>query len=69
MWYNQHEIPIKQYNAMINRRIEDIALQKYNTDISTSLMCRMYRLFFSNDFDYYLLHSNCGYFFHITYNI
>ena len=47
MWYNQHEIPTKQCKVIIHRRIEDIALQKWNTDISTSSMCRMYRFFFN----------------------
>ena len=59
MWYNQHEIPTKQCKVIIHRRIEDIALQKWNTDISTSSMCRMYRLFKKQlDFENYLLHSN-----------
>ena len=48
MWYNQHEIPTKQCKIIIHRRIEDIAVQKWNTDVSTSSMCRMYRLFKNN---------------------
>ena len=60
MWYNQHEIPTEQCKVIIHRRIEDIALQKWNTDISTSSMCRMYRLFKKQlDFENYLLYSNC----------
>ena len=39
MWYNQHVIPTKQCKTNIHRRIEDIALQKWNTDVSTSSMC------------------------------
>ena len=59
MWYNQHAIPTKQCKVIIHRRIEDIALQKWNTDVSTSSMCRMYRLFQKQlDFKNYLLHSN-----------
>ena len=38
-------IPTKQCKVIIHRRIEDIALQKWNTDVSTTSMCRMYRLF------------------------
>ena len=59
MWYNQHAIPTKQCKVIIHRRIEDIALQKWNTDVSTSSMCRMYRLFKKQlDFKNYMLHSN-----------
>ena len=45
MWYNRHEIPTKQCNVIIHQQIEDVALQTWNTDISTSSMCIMYRLF------------------------
>ena len=59
MLYNQHAIPTKQCKVIIHRRIEDIALQKWNTYVSTSSMCRMYILFFKQlDFENYLLHSN-----------
>ena len=45
MWYQQQEIPTKQCKFfIIHQRIEDIALQKGNTDISTSSMCKMYRI-------------------------
>ena len=48
-----------QCKVILHRRIEDIALQKWNTDVSTSSMCRMYRLFKKQlDFENYLLHSN-----------
>ena len=30
---------------IIHQRIEDIALQKWNTDLSTSSMCKMYRIY------------------------
>ena len=57
--YDSIEIPTKQCKVIIHRPIEDSALQKWNIDISTSSMCRMYRLFKKQlDFDSYLLHSN-----------
>ena len=46
MWYQQQELSTKQCRVIIHQRIEDIALQKWNTDISTSSMCKMYRIFF-----------------------
>ena len=46
MWYQQQELSTKQCKVIIHQRIEDIALQKWNTDISTSSMCNMYRIFF-----------------------
>ena len=45
MWYQQQELSTKQCKVIIHQRIEDIALQKWNTDISTSSMCKMYRIF------------------------
>ena len=58
MWYQQQELFTKQCKFIIHQRIEDIALQKWNTDISTS-MCKMYRIFKKQlDFENYLLHSN-----------
>ena len=45
MWYQQQEIPTKQCKVIIHPRIEDIALQKWNTDFSTSSMCKMYIIF------------------------
>ena len=44
MWYNQHAIPTKKCKVIKHGRIEDIAQQKWNTDVSTSSMSRMYRL-------------------------
>ena len=58
MWYNQHIVPKKQ--CKVHRRVEEIARGKWNTDISTSSMCKMSRLFIyikKLDFEYYLLHS------------
>ena len=45
MWYQQQELSTKQCKVIIHQRIEDIALQKWNTDISTSSMCKMYRIY------------------------
>ena len=45
MWYNQHLIDAKQCKIITYKRIEDIALQKWYTDISISPMCTLYRLF------------------------
>ena len=45
MWYNQHLIDAKQCKIITCKRIEDIALQKWYTDISISPMCTLYRLF------------------------
>ena len=45
MWYNQHLINAKQYKIITCKRIEDIALQKWYTDISISPMCTLYRFF------------------------
>ena len=45
MWNDQHEIHTKQCTQIIHQRKEVIALQKWNINISTSSMCRMYRLF------------------------
>ena len=62
MWYQQQELSTKQCKFIIHQRIEDIALQKWNTDISTSSMCKMYRIFKKQlDFENYLLHSNYRY--------
>ena len=59
MWYQQQELSTKQCKVIIHQRIEYIALQKWNTDISTSSMCKMYRIFKKQlDFENYLLHSN-----------
>ena len=59
MWYQQQETPTKQCKIIIHQRIEDIALLKWNTDISTSSMCKMYRIFKKQlDFENYFLHSN-----------
>ena len=59
MWYQQQQLSTKQCKVIIHQRIEDIALQKWNTDISTSSMCKMYRIFKKQlDFENYLLHSN-----------
>ena len=51
MWYNQHLIDAKQCNMITCKRIEDVALQKWYTDISISTMCTLYRLFKSISFE------------------
>ena len=52
-------LPNSVRSFIIHQRIEDIALQKWNTDISTLSMCKMYRIFKKQlDFENYLLHSN-----------
>ena len=35
MWYQQQELSTKQCKVIIHQRIQDIVLQKWNTDIST----------------------------------
>ena len=45
MWYNEHLIEAKQCNIITCKRIEDLALQKWYTDISISPMCTLYILF------------------------
>ena len=45
IWYNRHLIDAKQCKIITCKRIEDIALQKWYTDISISPMCTLYRLF------------------------
>ena len=46
MWYNQHLIDAKQCKIITCKRIEDLALQIWYTEISISPMCTLYRLFF-----------------------
>ena len=59
MWHQKQVISTKQCKVIIHQRIEDSALQKWNTDISTSSICKMYILFNKQlDFENYLLHSN-----------
>ena len=45
MWYYQHVIDAKQCKIITCKRIEDLPLQKWYTDISISPMCTFYRLF------------------------
>ena len=45
---NTQYLPNSVRLFIIHQRIEDIALQNGNTDISTSSMCKMYSLFKNN---------------------
>ena len=59
MWCDQHVINTQQCKLIIHTRIEDIALHKWYTDISTSSMCILYRTFRKQlDFEKYLLISD-----------
>ena len=59
MWCDQQVINTQQCKLIIHKRIEDIALHKWYTDISTSSMCVLYRTFKKQlDFEKYLLNSN-----------
>jgi len=60
VWYNQDTIDNKRCKSIIHRRIEDIALHNWYSQISTSSMCTMYRIFKKQlVFEKYLLNSNC----------
>ena len=59
MWDNQHEMNTTICQKVIHRKIEDIALQHWYTDISNSSMCVLYKLFKQTlHFEKYLLSSN-----------
>ena len=45
MWTDQQALDTKQCRLIIHKRIEDVALHKLFTDISTSSMCSFYRLY------------------------
>ena len=45
LWLNQSMMDTNQPKQLIHTRIEDVALHNWYTDISTSSMCTMYRLF------------------------
>ena len=58
MWYNQHLIDAKRCKIITCKRIEDIALQKWYTDISISPMCTLYRLFKKHlNFEKYIIYT------------
>ena len=48
MWTDQQALDTKQCKLIIHKRIEDVALHKWFTDISTSSMCSFYRLYIKN---------------------
>ena len=57
MWYNQHLIDAKQCKIITCKRIEDIALQKWYTDISISPICTLYGLFKKHlNFEKYIIY-------------
>ena len=59
MWLNQHTIDTTQCKTIIHKRIEDIALHNWYTDISMSTMCVMYRTYKKYlSFEKYLLLSS-----------
>ena len=59
MWFNQNKIDTKQSKQILHNRIEDIALQNWNTDVFTSSMCTIYRRFKKKlDFENYLMSTN-----------
>ena len=59
MWTDQQALDTKQCKLIIHKRIEDVALHKWFTDISTSSMCSFYRLYKKRlDFEKYLLNPN-----------
>ena len=45
LWLNQSMMDINHAKQLIHTRIEEVALHNWYTDISTSSMCTMYRLF------------------------
>ena len=45
MWLNQQTLQTKQCKLIIHNRLEDIAMQKWGNDMSTSSMCSGYKMF------------------------
>ena len=59
LWLNQSMMDTNQDKQLIHTRIEEVALHNWYTDISTSSMCTMYRLFKKqSNFEDYLLSCN-----------
>ena len=55
-YLNQSMMDTNHAKQLIHTRIEEVALHNWYTDISTSSMCTMYRLFKKQlNFEYYLL--------------
>ena len=56
MWDNQQLLNSKQCKTIIHKRMEDLALQKWFSDVSVSSLCITYRLFKKQlNFEEYLL--------------
>ena len=61
MWLNQQTLHTKQCKLIIHNRLEDIAMQKWGNDMSTSSMCSGYKMFKKQlEFEKYLLNPNYG---------
>ena len=59
MWLDQDNLDTVQCKLLIHKRIEDISLQQWFTDIASSSMCIYYRLFKKQfGFENYLLSYN-----------
>ena len=59
LWLNQSMMDTNHAKQLIHTRIEEVALHNWYTDISTSSMCTMYRLFKKQlNFEDYLLSCN-----------
>ena len=59
IWLNQPMMDTNHAKQLIHTRIEEVALHNWYTDISTSSMCTMYRLFKKQlNFEDYLLSCN-----------
>ena len=61
MWLNQQTLYTKQCMLIIHNRLEDITMQKWCNDMSTSSMCSRYKMFKKQfAFEKYLLNPNYG---------
>ena len=59
LWLNKSMIDTNQAIKLIHTRIEEVVLHNWYTDISTSSMCTMYKLFKKQlNFEEYLLSCN-----------
>ena len=61
MWLNQQTLHTKQCKPIIHNRLEDIAMQTWCNDMSTSSMCSGHKMFKKQlEFEKYLLNPNYG---------